>query len=29
MVALTTFVVKRGSRLFLPNSRSRWRAAEL
>ncbi len=29
MVALTTIVVKHGSRLFLPNSRSRWRAAEL
>ena len=29
MVALTTFLVKHESRLFLPNSRSRWRAAEL
>ena len=28
-VALTTIVVKRESRFFLPNSRSRWRAAEL
>src|SRR5947209_2804835 len=25
MVALTTIVVKHGSTLFLPNSRSRWR----
>jgi hypothetical protein len=26
-LALTTFVVKHDPRLFLPNSRSRWRAA--
>src|SRR5262249_25821504 len=29
MVSLTTFFVNHGSMLFLPNSRSRWRAAEL